>query len=48
MPLVERDVEQWPAGGVLIAVALKQEAEKGSSQHLLKDVARGLRGLHFT
>ena len=48
MPLVERDVEQWPAGGVFIAIVLKQEAEKGSSQHVLKAAARGLRGLHFT
>ena len=48
MPLVERDVEQWAAGGVLGAIILKQQAEKGSSQHVLKAAARGLRGLHFT
>ena len=48
MPLVERDVEQWAAGGVIIAIILKQEAEKGSSQQGLKAAARGLRGLHFT
>ena len=48
MPLVERDVEQWAAGVVLFAMLLKQEAEKGSSQHVLKAAARGLRGLHFT
>ena len=30
MPLVERGVEQWAAGGVIIAIILKQEAEIGS------------------
>ena len=27
MPLVEIDVEQWAAGGVVVAIILKQQAE---------------------
>ena len=27
MPLVETDVEQWAAGGVVVAIILKQQAE---------------------